>query len=121
MENKLTYTLVGDYYIPDLMLAPEPVEPARDIGTYGRMRLNYLKQHRRKLYRELVSSGKLQNHLLDIEDTARDWLDRMMPEMAKAAGATEELKARDQMAWVGLMNNCKARAEEIIFSELIYC
>ena len=120
MENKLTYTRVGDYYIPDLVLDPEPAEPARDIGTYGRMRLNYLKQHRRKLYRELVSSGKLQDHLLDIEDTARDWLDRMMPEMAKAAGATEELKARDQMAWVGLMNSCKARVEEIIRADLIY-
>lgn len=57
--------------------------------------------------------------LLDINDTANDWLDRMIPQMAKAAGATEELKARDQMAWVGLMNNCKARVEEIIFAELV--
>ena len=64
--------------------------------------------------------SKLFAHLLDIEDTANEWLDRMMPEMAKAAGATEELKARDQMAWVGLMNNCKARVEEIIRAELIY-
>ena len=84
------------------------------------MRLIYLKQHRRGLYRKLVTSGKLQDHLLDIEDTARDWLDRIMPEMAKATGATEELKARDQMAWVGLMNNCKARVEEIIQADLIY-
>ena len=69
-----------------------------------------LKQHRHKLYQELVSTGKLQAHLLDINDTANDWLDRIMPQMAKAAGATEELKSRDQMAWVGLMNNCKANA-----------
>lgn len=69
---------------------------------------------------ELVTSGKLQDHLLGIEDTARDWLDRIIPEMAKAAGATEDLKARDQMAWVGLMNNCKSRAEEIIRADLIY-
>ena len=117
---ELTYTRVGDYYIPNLVLDPEPAEPARDIGTYGRMRLAYLKQYRRGLYRELVTTGKLQDHLLDIEDTACDCLDRMMPEMAKAAGATEELKARDQMAWVGLMNNCKARVEEIIRTELIY-
>ena len=85
------------------------------------MRLTYLKQHRRKLYQELVSTNKLQAHLLDINKTANDWLDRMMPQMAKAAGATEELKARDQMAWVGLMNNCKAQVEEVIFSELVYC
>ena len=121
MENGLTYIRVGDYYIPNLALDPEPEEPARDIGKYGRMRLAYLKQHRRKLYRELVDTGKLQAHLLDINDTANEWLDQMMPQMAKAAGATEELKARDQMAWVGLMNCCKAQVEEIIFSDLIYC
>ena len=121
MENGLTYIRVGDYYIPALALDPEPEEPVRDIGKYGRMRLAYLKQHRRKLYRELVDTGKLQAHLLDINDTANEWLDRMMPQMAKTAGATEELKARDQMAWVGLMNCCKAQVEEIIFSDLIYC
>ena len=117
----MTYIRVGDYYIPNLALDPEPAELARDIGKYGCMRLTYLKQHRHKLYRELVSTGKLQAHLLDINDTDNDWLDRMMPQMAKTAGATEDLKARDQMAWVGLMNNCKAWIEEIIFSDLIYC
>lgn len=119
MENGLTYIRVGDYYIPNLALDPEPEKPARDIDKYGRMRLTYLKQHRRKLYRELVDTGKLQAHLSDINDTANEWLDRMM--LAKAAGVTEELKARDQMAWVGLMNCCKAQVEEIIFAELIYC
>ena len=84
------------------------------------MRLSYLRQHRRKLYQELVSIRKLETHLLNINDTANDWLDRMIPDIAKSAGATEELKARNPMRWVGLMNNCKARAEEIIFSELIY-
>ena len=117
MENGLTYIRVGDYYIPNLALDPEPEKPARDIDKYGRMRLTYLKQHQRKLYRELVDTGKLQAHLLDINDTANEWLDRMM--LAKAAGVTEELKARDQMAWVGLMNCCKAQVEEIIFAELI--
>lgn len=68
-----------------------------------------------------MSTGKLQAHLLDINNTANGWPDRMMPQMAKAAGATGELKARDQMAWVGLMNCCKVRVEEIIFAELIYC
>lgn len=117
MENGLTYIRVGDYYIPNLALDPEPEKPARDIDKYGRMRLTYLKQHQRKLYRELVDTGKLQAHLLDINDTANEWLDRMM--LAKAAGVTEELKARDQMAWVGLMNCCKAQVEEVIFAELI--
>ena len=117
MENGLTYIRVGDYYIPNLALDPEPEKPARDIDKYGRMRLTYLKQHQRKLYRELVDTGKLQAHLLDINDTANEWLDRMM--LAKAAGVTEELKARDQMAWVGLMNCCKAQVEEVIFTELI--
>ena len=117
MENGLTYIRVGDYYIPNLALDPEPEKPARDIDKYGRMRLTYLKQHQRKLYRELVDTGKLQAHLSDINDTANEWLDRMM--LAKAAGVTEELKARDQMAWVGLMNCCKAQVEEVIFAELI--
>ena len=86
----MTYIRVGDYYIPNLALDPEPEKPARDIGKYGRMRLTYLKQHRRKLYQKLVSTGKLQAHLLDINDTANDWLDRMMPQMATAAGAIEK-------------------------------
>lgn len=120
MDNGLTYIRVGDYFIPNLIPDPEPEEPVRKIGRYGRLRLAYLKKHRRKLYQELEASGKLQAHLLDINDTANDWLDRMMPEMTKAAGATEELKAHDQMAWVGLMNNCKARVDEIIMADLIY-
>ena len=116
---ELTYTKIGDYYIPNLVL-DEP-EPVRDIGKYGRMRLRYLQDHKSELYAALLMECKLFSHLLDIEDTANGWLDRMMPGMARAAGATEELKARDQMAWVGLMNNCKAQVEEIIFTELVYC
>ena len=116
---ELTYTKIGDYYIPNLVL-DEP-EPVRGIGKYGRMRLRYLQDHKPKLYSALLVEGNLFAHLLDIEDTANGWLDRMMPDMARAAGATEELKARDQMAWVGLMNNCKVQVEEIIFAELVYC
>ena len=67
-----------------------------------------------------VDSGKLTAHLLDIDKTASKWMDRMLPQMMKAAGVTEELKARNQMAWIGLVNNCKAQVEEIIFSDLIY-
>ena len=80
-----------------------------------------MKQHKHDLWRELAGSGKLTAHLLDIDDTAQEWMDRMLPQMMEAAGVTEELKARDQMAWVGLVNSCKAQVEEIIFAELIYC
>ena len=114
---ELTYTKVGDYYIPDLTAESLP---SRDLGKYGRMRLRYLQDHKSELYAALLMEGRLFDHLLEIEDTANSWLDQMMPDMAKAAGATEELKAHDQMAWVGLMNNCKARVEEIIFNELVY-
>ena len=117
---ELTYTKVGDYYIPDLVLDPEP-EPVRTVGKYGSLRRTYLKQHKHDLWRELAGSGKLTAHLLETEDAANDLLDSMMPGMAKEAGATEDLKARDPMRWVGLMNCCKAQAEEIIFAELIYC
>ena len=115
---ELTYTKVGDYYIPDLTAEPLP---SRDLGKYGRLRLHYLQDHKSELYAALLMEGRLFAHLLEVEDTANDLLDSMMPGMAKEAGATEELKARDPMSWVGLINNCKARVEEIIFTELIYC
>ena len=116
MENNLTYTQVGDYLIPNLAL---PEQPDRDLGKYGRMRRTYLKEHRPGLFNRLTLSGKLYAHLLETEDAANDLLDSMMPGMAKEAGATEDLKARDPMRWVGLMNCCKAQVEEIIFAELI--
>ena len=117
MENNLTYTQVGDYLIPNLAL---PEQPDRDLGKYGRMRLRYLKEHRPVLWNCMTVKGTLFSHLLEIEDAANSRLELLMPQLAKAAGATEQLKASDQMAWVGLMNSCKAQAEEIIMSELIY-
>ena len=93
--KKLTYTRCGDYYIPNLKLSEQPEAP---IGKYGRMRQRYLKEHRPGLYSSLILSEKLY----------------------PAAGVTEELKARDPMRWVGLMNTLKAQAEEIVFQELIY-
>ena len=117
MENNLTYTQVGDYLIPDLVL---PEQPDRDLGKYGRMRLRYLKEHRPVLWGTLVMDGTLFSHLLEIEDAANSRLELLMPQLAKAAGATEQLKASNQMEWVGLMNSCKAQAEEIIMTELIY-
>ena len=117
---ELTYIRVGDYYIPNLVLDPEPAESPKTVGKYGSLRRTYLKERRHELWRELAGSGKLTAHLLDIDKTASEWMDRMLPQMMKAAGVTEELKARNQMAWIGLVNNCKAQVEEIIFSDLIY-
>ena len=118
MKIELDYVKVGDYYLPDLLVEQRP---DRSFGKYGLLRLRYLKEHRSTVWAELVMEGRLYAHLLEVEDAANDLLDRMRPDMAKVAGATEELKARDPMSWVGLMNNCKARVEEIIFAELIYC
>lgn len=114
---ELTYTRVGDYYIPDLTLGDQPDKPIR---LYGRMRCTYLQEHRPGLFNNMVLNGTLYPHLVKIDEAAQHRLDVLMPQLAKAAGATEDLKARDQMAWVGLMNNCKAQVEEIIRAELIY-
>ena len=116
MENNLTYTRSGDYLIPDLKLSEQPEKP---LGKYGRMRKAYLKEHRPILYNQLLMSEKLYPHLLEIDETANRRLEQMMPQMAEAAGATEALKVRDPMQWVGLMNTCKAQAEEILLAELI--
>jgi hypothetical protein len=84
------------------------------------MRLRYLKEHRKGLYTSLLLTEKLYPHLLEIDEAANERMDILMPQLMKAAGVTEELKADDQMKWVGLANNCKAQAEEIILYELIY-
>ena len=114
--NELTYTRCGDYYIPDLKLSEQPEAP---IGKYVRMRQRYLKEHRPSLYSSLILSEKLYPHLLEIDQAAQERMDAMLPHMMKAAGVTEELKARDPMRWVGLMNTLKAQVEEIILAELI--
>ena len=115
--NELTYIRCGDYYIPDLKLSERPETP---IGKYGRMRQRYLKEHRPGLYSSLILSEKLYPHLLEIDRAARERMDAMLPRMMEAAGVTEELKARDPIRWVGLMNTLKAQVEEVIQSELIW-
>ena len=90
------------------------------ITLYGRMRRRYLKEHRPGLYSSMILSEKLYPHLLEIDRAARERMDATLPRMMEAAGVTEELKARDPMRWVGLMNTLKAQAEEIIQDELIY-
>ena len=116
MENNLTYTRNGDYLIPDLKLTEQRSKP---LGKYGRMRKAYLKEHRPILYNQLLMSEKLYPHLIEIDETAQSRLEQLIPQLAKDAGATEQLKASDPMKWVGLMNTCKAQAEEILMAELI--
>ena len=116
--TELTYTKNGDYLIPDLKLSEEP--ESKPLGKYGMLRKTYLQEHRPILWNQLILSETLFPHLREIDETANRRLEQMMPELMKSAGVTEELKARDQMKWVGLMNNLKAQAEEIILSELVY-
>ena len=116
--EKPIYSRFGDYYIPNLELSEQPDKP---IGKYGRMRRRYLKEYRPVLYNSLILSEKLYPHLLEIDEAANARMDILMPQLMKAAGVTEELKAADQMKWVGLANACRAQMEEIIFAELIYC
>ena len=115
--NELTYTSSGDYLIPELNLTAQPQAP---LGKYGRMRKNYLKEHRPVLWNSLLLSETLYLHLREIDETANRRLEQMMPKLAAEAGATESLKASDPMKWVGLMNSLKAQAEETILAELIY-
>ena len=111
-SSGLDYVLVGDYYIPDLKLPEE----SRPIGRWGRMHKAYLQEHRPGQYNELLLSGKLWTYLADLNEQAADRLAYMQA----AEGVTEELKARDQLAWVRAMNSIRSRAEEIIRSEMIY-
>ena len=117
IENGIHYTLHGDYYFPNLEL---PEIPCQTIGHYSRMRLNYLQEHRPGLYTRLILSGKLYEHLTEIDQTSRRRIEQIISRMAWADGADEKLKAKDQMSWVGRMNNIRRRAEEIILQELIY-
>lgn len=113
----LTYRKEGDYNLPNLL---PPQETEVHLGKYALLRRRFLKENRRVTYTNLLTSGKLNSHLMEIERTALTRLEQMVPQMAKAEGVTEELKATDQMKWVGLMNNIRHSAEEAILSELIY-
>ena len=117
IENGIHYTLHRDYYFPDLEL---PGVPPRAIGHYGRMRLNYLREHRPSLYTRLILSGKLYEHLAEIDQTSRHRIEQIISQMAQTESIDERLKAKDQMAWIVRMNNIRQRANEIILVELIY-
>lgn len=115
-ENGIDYILVGDYYFPDLKLPEEE----RSIGRYGRLHRDYLKEEHPARYSSMLLTGKLWTYLADLNEQAEERLDLVIEQMKAAEGVTEELKAQDQLEWVGRMNNIRNRAEEIVKNEIIY-
>ena len=115
-KNGLSYTLHGDYYLPDLVLNEE--EPT--YGKYGMLRKQFLKEYRSARYQYLLLIGKLTEHLNQIDQEARKQVEMLTEQMVKKQGVTEKLKAQDQMEWVRLMNNIKASAEEIVLKNMVY-
>ena len=116
-SNGLWYELIGDYYIPVLTLSSEEQRP---IGKWGRMHRDYLKEYRPLCYNDLILSGQLWTYLVVLNEQAQNRLEVIIDQMKASEGVTEELKAADQMAWVGAMNSIRNRAEEIILREMIY-
>ena len=116
-ETGLTFELNGDYYV----LAGEDEPEEAPIGTWGQRHLSYLKKHRTGAYREMLWNGTLNSYLADIDLRATQMHERIVTQLAKGDGITEELKAQDQMLWVGKMNNLSHIATEIVLSDLIYC
>lgn len=114
----LKYELVGDYYI--IAGDDEPEEEQKPIGIWGQRHLRYLKNHRKVLYANLLTSGKLNNCLANIDRQAEEMFERLVMQMAAAEGITEQLKAADQMVWISKMNNIRNRATEIVNTEIIY-
>ena len=113
----LTYEKNGDYMIPMLRVDEQP---EGTLTKYGLMRKNYLQEHKKGIYTGLLLKGKLKEHLLTIQEQAEQQMELLTEQMAKAEGVTEELKARNQLAWVQHMNSIRSRAEEIIYAELVY-
>jgi len=116
-ENGIHFTLHGDYYFPDLEL---PDSPRQTIGRYGRMHKAYLEEHRPGLYTRLILSGKLYEHLAEIDACCSDRIDRMIRQMAESEGINEKLKTSDQLGWISRINSIHQRAEEIILDELVF-
>ena len=116
LSYEISYTLVGDYYIPNIALPEEN----RPIGHWGRLYRDYLEQHHPIRFNDLVLSGQLWTYLADLNEQVQERLSLIIDQMKVSEGVTEELKAADQMAWVGAMNSIRNRAEEIILHEMIY-
>ena len=115
--SELTYTMNGDYLLPNLTL---PQQSEVQMNKYGRMRKTYLKEHRPVLWNRMLLNGTLDSHLREISEAANQRLNQMMQEMAAVQGVTEELKASDPMQWTQQMNALKAQAEEVLLMELVY-
>ncbi len=113
----ISYTLQGDYYLPDLKL---PEQEDKPIGLWGQRHLRYIKQYHKVRYINLLTSGKLNEHLADLDKQAEDMFFRLVEQMAESEGVTEQLKADNQMEWVARMNNISQMATEIVNTELIY-
>lgn len=111
-----TYTKVGDYYLPNLISTEEEIE----IGVWGQRHLRYIKQHHKVRFTNLLTSGKLNDYLAEIDKQAEDMLFRLVKQMAEREGVTEKLKADNQMEWVARMNNVRSRATEIVNHDIIY-
>ena len=116
-KTGISYTLQGDYYLPDLAL---PAEEQFEIGVWGQRHLRHIKQNRRVLYTNLLTSGKLNSYLADIDKQAEEMFSRLVKQMAEREGVTEQLKADNQMDWVQKMNNIRSRAIEIVNHDIIY-
>ncbi|MGN0247530.1 MAG: TnpV protein [Lachnospiraceae bacterium] len=116
-QNGISYTLQGDYYLPDLKLPDEENKP---IGLWGQRHARHLKQNHKVLYMNFLTSGKLNDYLADIDMQAENMFSRLVKQMAERENITEQLKADDQMEWVARMNNIRNRATEIVNAELIY-
>ena len=114
----LRYELVGDYYL--IAGDDEPEEEQKPIGIWGQRHRRYLKEHRRVRYANLLTSGKLNSYLVDIDRQAEELFLRLVKQMADAEGVTETLKANDQLEWVGRMNSCRDRASETVYHQVIY-
>ena len=114
---EITYTNHKGFCLPNLTL---PRKEEASFGRYGHLRLKYLKEHRRVLYINLLTSGELTQHLNEIDRQAREMLKLLVKQMVQEQGITEQLKAEDQMAWVGAVNNIRSTAEEVVFQEIVF-
>jgi hypothetical protein len=115
--NEITYHKEGDYLIPDLYL---PKQLEKNIGKYGRLRLNFIKEHKKGLYTELLINGTLKQYLLEIDENANKKVNLLIKQLAEVEHIDENLKEHQQIEWVQAMNNIKNRAEEIVFNEILY-
>lgn len=116
-KNGLWYELQGDYYIPCLKIPEEEQQP---IGVWGQRHLRYIKQHRKVLYLNLLTSGKLNGYLASLDEQAEEMFSRLIKQMAKCEGVTEQFKADNQMEWVGRMNSIRQRVTEVVNEEIVY-